>query len=324
MIVETCDRLHPLIRDEEMVLILGKQHLAEAEQFFIGRGISMLAEPVGRNTAPCIGLGAVYARYRDCHGPVAFLPADHFIGDPEAFLKSLEIAGDVAKDGGIATIGIVPNRPEIGYGYIKRGELRKENEEGKVYSVSQFVEKPDLETALAYLASGAYYWNGGIFIATPETILRETERQLPELYTGLLELERVMGTDAFEPAFRDVYGKIASVSFDYGVMENTNEPVYVVPSQCGWSDVGSWESLYELRSSERDDIGNLGEGETLLIDCEGTFASGRAGRTVACLGLKNCLVVDTEDSLLVADLNHSQDIRKVVDRLKEIGRDDLL
>ena len=138
---------------------------------------------------------------------MAFLPADHFIGDPEAFLKSLEIAGDVAKDGGIATIGIVPNRPETGYGYIKRGELRKENEEGKVYSVSQFVEKPDLETALAYLASGDYYWNGGIFIATPETILRETERQLPELYAGLLELERVMGTDAFEPAFQDVYGK---------------------------------------------------------------------------------------------------------------------
>jgi mannose-1-phosphate guanylyltransferase len=107
-------------------------------------------------------------------------------------------------------------------------------------------------------------------------------------------------------------------------MENTVEPVYVVPSQCGWSDVGSWESLYELRSSERDAGGNLGDGETLLIDCEGTFASGRAGRTVACLGLKDCLVVDTEDSLLVADLRHSQNIRKVVDLLKETGRDDLL
>ena len=324
MIVETCERLRPMIRDEDMVLILGKQHLADAEQLFKGRGIPMLAEPVGRNTAPCIGLGAVYAKYRNCKGPVAFLPADHFIGDPEAFLKSLQTAGDVAKAGGIATIGIVPNRPETGYGYIKRGNLHTEGEEGKVFKVSQFVEKPDLETAVTYLASGEYYWNGGIFIATPETILRETERQLPELYAGLLELEKVLGTDAFEPAFQEVYGNLASVSFDYGIMENTSEPVYVVPSQCGWSDVGSWESLYALRSSERDGTGNLGEGETLFIDCEGTFASGRAGRTVACLGLKDCLVVDTEDSLLVADLKHSQDIRKVVDQLKKTGRDDLL
>ena len=324
MIVETCDRLRPLIRDEEMVLILGKQHLAEAEQLFKGRGVSMLAEPVGRNTAPCIGLGAIYAKYRDCTGPVAFLPADHFIGDPEAFLKSLEIAGDVAKNGGIATIGIVPNRPETGYGYIKRGDPQGSDEEPTVFSVSQFVEKPDLETAVGYLASGEYYWNGGIFVANPETILRETERQLPELYEGLLELEKALGTDAFEPAFQKVYGNLASVSFDYGIMENTREPVYVIPSQCGWSDVGSWESLYELRSFERDGTGNLGDGKTLFIDCEGTFVSGSGGRTIACLGLKDCLVVDTEDSLLVADLKHSQGIRKVVDRLKKSGREDLL
>ena len=324
MIVETCGRLRPLVRDEEMVLILGKKHLAEAGHLFKGRGIHMLAEPVGRNTAPCIGLGAIYAKYRNCNGPVAFLPADHFIADPEAFLKSLQIAGDVAKAGGIVTIGIVPNRPETGYGYIKRGDPHGEDEGLQVFTVSQFVEKPDLKTAVAYLTSGDYYWNGGIFVATPETILRETERQLPELYGGLLELEKVLGTDEFEPAFQQVYQNLTPVSFDYGIMENMREPVYVVPSQCGWSDVGSWESLYELRSSEHDNRQNLGDGETLFIDCEGTFASERSGRIVACLGLKNCLVVDTEDSLLVADLTHSQNIRKVVDLLKETGRDDLL
>jgi len=324
MIVETCGRLRPIIRDEEMVLILGKKHLAEARQIFDGREISMLAEPVGRNTAPCIGLGAIYARYRNYNGPVAFLPADHFIGDPGAFLKSLQTGGDVAETGGIATIGIVPNRPETGYGYIKRGEPDGKSEDRQIFSVSQFVKKPDLETAVAYLASGDYYWNGGIFVATPETILKETKRQLPELYAGLLELEKVFGTDDFEPAFQEVYENLASVSFDYGIMENIQEPVYVIPSQCGWSDVGSWESLYELRSSEQDNDGNLGDGGNIFIDCEGTFASGRSGRMIACLGLKNCLVVDTEDSLLVADLKNSQDIRKVVDLLKETGRDDLL
>ncbi len=324
MIVETCDRLRPLIRDEEMVLILGREHLTEAEQLFKGRKTAVLAEPVGRNTAPCIGLGAVWARHKGHTGPVAFLPADHFIGDPKAFLKSLQIGGETAEGGGIATIGIVPNRPETGYGYIKRGDRQGADRESEVFTVSRFVEKPDLETATAYLTSGAYYWNGGIFIATPETILREVERQLPELHRGLLALEKAMGTDRFETAFQEVYQNLTSVSFDYGIMENTEEPVFVIPSQCGWSDVGSWESLYELRADEQDSGGNVGDGETLFIDCEGTFASGRGGRTVACLGLKNCLVVDTEDSVLVADLKHSQDIRKVVDLLKRTGRNDLL
>ncbi len=125
------------------------------------------------------------------------------------------------------------------------------------------------------------------------------------------------------PPFRRFTG-IWTVSFDYGIMENTLEPVYVIPSQCGWSDVGSWESLDELRLSEKDGKGNLGDEKTVFIDCEGTFVSGRGGRTVACLGLRDCLVVDTEDSLLVADLKHSQGIRKVVDLLKKSGRDDLL
>jgi len=324
MVVETCNRLQPLVRDDEMILVLGAEHLKEAKDLFKGRDVHLLAEPVGRNTAPCIGLGAIYARHLGCTGPVAFLPADHYIGNPSRFLEDLRAAGDIANRGGIVTLGIVPNRPETGYGYIRRGADSVKTGEITAYRVSQFVEKPDLETARQYLLSGEYYWNGGIFVARPETVLKETERQLPDLYQGLERLAGFLDSDSFESELNDVYGNLTGISFDYGIMEHTREAVYVVPSECGWSDVGSWTSLYELRSPEADAFNNVSEGETLLISCENSYVSGHGGRLVACLGLKNALIVDTTDALLVADLNRSQDIREVVEQLKQSGKDHLL
>ncbi|MBU1902775.1 MAG: NTP transferase domain-containing protein [Proteobacteria bacterium] len=324
MVVETCNRLSGLVSDEEIILVLGAEHLEEATDLFKGREIHMLAEPVGRNTAPCIGLGAIYAMHLGCNGAVAFLPADHFIANPSRFLKDLRMAGEIADAGGIVTLGIVPNRPETGYGYIRRGQGQIDVGGEPAYRVSKFVEKPDIEKARSYLTSGEYYWNGGIFVARPETILKEMAKQLPELYKGLQRLADVLGTERFGTELKDVYGALRGISFDYGIMENTREDVYVVPSECGWSDVGSWASLYELRTSERDRAQNLADGETLLIACENSFVSGNGGRLVACLGLKNILIVDTADAVLVADLNRSQDIREIVDRLKETGKDRLL
>ncbi|MCP4683085.1 MAG: nucleotidyl transferase [Desulfobacterales bacterium] len=324
MVVETCDRLKPIAREEEMILVLGREHLEHARAFFKGSGVHMLAEPIGRNTAPCIGLGAIYARHLGCKEAVAFLPADHFIGDPVSFLEALSAAGKLAESGGIVTLGIVPNRPETGYGYIRRDQGQVDTDGFTAYKVSEFVEKPDLEKARHYLTSGEYYWNGGIFVARPETILKQTEELLPELYRGLMRLEKSLGTEKFESEFKEVYNDIEAVSFDYGIMEKTREEVFVIPCECGWSDVGSWASLYELRSGEHDQDQNLSEGETILIDCEQTFVSARNGRMVTCLGLKNCLVVDTPESLLVTDLNRSQDIRKIIDELKNKGNEELL
>jgi mannose-1-phosphate guanylyltransferase len=324
MVVETCNRLHPVARDEEMILVLGQAHLDEASDLFAGRPVHMLAEPVGRNTAPCIGLGAIYARYLGCDGAVAFLPADHYIGDAPAFLKALSAAGKLAETGGIVTLGIVPSRPETGYGYIRSDQVRIDTEGLTAYGVSEFVEKPDMKTARVYLQAGGYYWNAGIFVATPNTILNETAKLLPDLYEGLLRLEKALGTNYFEDEFKAVYEEIEGISFDYGVMEPTQEKVYVVPCECGWSDVGSWASLYDLRFANCDEDQSVTEGETLLIDCEGGFVSARSGRLVACLGLTDFLVVDTPDALLVTSLNQSQDIRKIVDRLKAKGKDDLV
>ncbi len=323
MVVETCNRLSPLVPDNEMIIILGKDHEEEAEHLFKGREIHILAEPVGRNTAPCIGLGAVYAEHLGCKGAIAFLPADHYIRDEKSFLSALNMAARLAEKGGIVTLGIVPTRPETGYGYIKRDDARK-GQNGNYYAVSSFVEKPDFDTARKYLTHGGYYWNAGIFVSTPETILREMEIHLPHVYAGLMEIKESIGTDSFLHTFEKAYNRMESVSFDYGIMEKTEADVYVVPCECGWSDVGSWGALYEMRSSEYDENGNLVEGDALLIDCRKCFVSARGGRLVATLGLENCVVVDMPDSILVADLNRSQEIRKVVDNLKKNGKESLL
>ncbi len=324
MLVETCNRLGPLARDEEMILVLGREHLGEAKELFGNRDIHLVAEPVGRNTAPCMGLGALYAQYLGCREPVAFLPADHFISDPSAFVDGLLQAGRIAESGGIVTLGIVPTRPETGYGYIRRSEGIPDLKELSAYKVSAFVEKPDLEKAQAYLASGEYFWNAGIFVATPKTILNDIQHCLPDLYQGLNRLEKVLGTEDFEAGIEEVYGGLEAISFDYGIMEKTKSPVFVLPCECGWSDVGSWASLYEVREQDRDKQQNLTEGESLLVDCKQSFVSSRSGRLVTCLGLENCLIVDTPDALLVADLGKSQEIRKIVEHLKRTRKEELL
>jgi len=161
-------------------------------------------------------------------------------------------------------------------------------------------------------------------VATPDTILNEIEKFLPDLYEGLLRLERALGSESFEAEFKAVYEGLEGISFDYGIMEKTQEKVFVVPCECGWSDVGSWASLYDLRSEGSDADKNVTDGATLLVDCKENFISAGGGRLVTGLGLNNLLVVDTPDTLLVADLDRSQDIREIVDQLKKNKKEELL
>ncbi len=315
MVVETVNRLHQISSDDKTALVVASAHVEKTKSLFANRPVHILAEPAGRNTAPCMGLGALYAQHLDHNGPIAFLPADHFISDTEPFIKALKAAAELTKEGAIVTLGVVPVRPETGYGYIRRNNKAVKVAGITVYSVMEFVEKPDIERAVKYLSSGQYYWNAGIFVATASTILNEIKNCLPELYKGLMKLEPVMGTDRFETELKQVYNTIQGISFDIGVMEKTGADVYVVPLSCGWSDVGSWLSLYELRNSEHDEKGNLKEGDIVAIDCEKSFISSQGKRLVTCLGLSGCLVVDTDDAVLVADINRSQDIRKIVDCL---------
>ncbi|MGD8228008.1 MAG: mannose-1-phosphate guanylyltransferase, partial [Desulfobacteraceae bacterium] len=211
MVVETCNRLKPLAREEEMILVLGREHLKEAKELFGDQNVHILVEPAGRNTAPCIGLGAIYALHLGGAGPVAFLPADHYIRDSAAFVEGLRKAAKLAELGGIVTLGLVPTRPETGYGYIKGSEVHADFEDLPAYKVSAFVEKPNQHWAQKYLASGDYYWNAGIFVARPETILNEIKENLPDLYKGLTELKKVLGTDAFDKVMEEVYPPLDAI-----------------------------------------------------------------------------------------------------------------
>lgn len=324
MILETCNRLGPVAGDKEILVILGREHMKEAEACLKGREIGLLAEPVGRNTAPCIGLGAIYAEAQGHDGPVAFMPADHYISNVPSFLQSLEQAGRMAESGGLVTLGIIPTRPETGYGYIRRGAEIKGREGLPAYYVSAFVEKPDSDTARRYLQNGDYYWNAGIFVARASVILKEVRRYLPGLYEGLVRLKPSFGTPDFESIFEEVYQGIDSESFDYAVMEKTEESILVLPCECGWSDVGSWDSLYELKKAECDPEGNITEGDTFVFDSQGNYISSQGERFIACLGMKNCLIVDTPGALLVADLGRSQEVKKIVEHLKKENREKLL
>jgi len=324
MLVETCDRLGPLAHDEEMVLVLGREHLPQAHALFEGRNVHLVSEPVGRNTAPCIGLGALHAEHLGCRGPIAFLPADHFIGDVPAFLTALRKAAKIAESGAIVTLGIVPTRPETGYGYIRRSSARSDFSEIGAFRVDAFVEKPDLETAQRYLAGGEYFWNAGIFVASAVTILRALKQHLPDLHAGLMRLQGALGTTSYDREIETLYPALTSISFDYGVMEKTSDPLFVIPSECGWSDVGSWLSLHELRSRASAADRNVAAGDALLVDCRETLVSAQGERFVACLGLEKCLVVDTPEALLVADLQRSQEVKKIVEALKEARKEDLL
>jgi mannose-1-phosphate guanylyltransferase len=330
IIVETCRRIRPLSKEDEIIIITNKEHMSYAKELFHGTRIRIIAEPVGRNTAPCIGLGAVLANHMNIHDPISFLPADHYIGRPEVLISALREASRAVSSGGIATIGIMPDRAETGYGYIRRGDpvegLNQKKAHGDMASfyVDAFVEKPDLETATRYIESGMYYWNAGIFIATPGAILNQIERHLPNLFKALMRLQDALRKGTFEKELEEVYSLIEDVSFDYGIMEKADCPVYVIPCDCGWADVGSWQALYQLKAKEHDKDGNLTIGNSLLIDCKSTFINSSNGPFIACVGIKDCLIVHTEDAILIADINRSQDIKQVVEVLKKSGREELL
>lgn len=323
MILQTFERIRPIVGDEKTYIVVGRNHEEETRRVFSSTKVRVVVEPFGRNTAPCIGLAAVIIASEGLDDPVVILPADHFIARPEVFRRDILRAVEVASaEECIVTLGILPTRPETGYGYIERED--GEPEDPGVYRVKMFVEKPDFYTARRYLESGRFFWNAGIFVARPSFLLREFERYMPSFYKGLEKLKSHIGKSSFEDVLEEVYERVENISFDYAIMEKTREPVYVVPSDCGWSDVGSWYSLYELRAAEEaSKEGNIADGEGAFFHSSRCFVMNRSGRWIALLGLEGVLIVDTADALLVARLEDHQRVREITDFLKRKGMDHL-
>lgn len=314
MVAETVARFDGLVAPEDIWIVTSEQLVdAVAEALPQVPRDNLLAEPMGRNTAPCIGMAAVAIRDRlgRADEVMAVFPADHFIRDDARFRDTVARAADVAGDGAIVTLGIEPTHPETGYGYIQRGEVA---DDGSA-EATRFVEKPDRDTAMRYLRDGHYLWNAGIFVARVDALLAEFERQLPEL-NALLEPVAKALIDHDEGALAEAYAKMTPVSVDYGIMEGA-ERVRVVPAHFGWSDVGHWDALPEVAPT--DEQGNVAIGDVVAIDTRDSVLVGHDRRVLAVVGLDRIVVVDSEDALLVAPRDRVQEVRAIVESLK--GRD---
>jgi mannose-1-phosphate guanylyltransferase/mannose-6-phosphate isomerase len=271
----------------------------------------ILLEPVGRNTAPAIAAAALVASADGADPLLLVLPSDHLIGDPDAFLAALALARPAAQAGALVTFGIVPDAPETGFGYIKAAPG------DGVRSVERFVEKPDAATARAYVESGEYFWNSGMFLFRASRVIEELAATRPALLEHVRAAVAGARVDAdFLRLDRAAFAAAPSESIDYAVMEHTTRAA-VVPLSAQWSDVGSWSALWQV--SERDAEGNCFEGDVLAMGTRDTLAHAPR-RLVALLGVRDLVVVDTEDALLVAHRDGVQQVKDIVARLKAEGR----
>ncbi len=275
---------------------------------------AMVLEPVGRNTAPAIALAAQAAlgAARADDPLLLVLPADHVIRDVPAFQKAVRAALGPAGAGKLVTFGIVPSAPETGYGYIQRGARH-----GAAYAIARFVEKPDAARAEQFVASGEYYWNSGMFLFRARRYLEELERFAPEMARVCAEAFAAARSDLdFTRIARERFEACPADSIDYAVMEKTDDAV-VVPLDAGWSDIGSWAALHA--ACEADAHGNVARGDVICEDSEGCYLYAES-RLVSAVGLRNHVVVETKDAVLVAPKDRVQDVKKLVHRLKEAGR----
>lgn len=311
----TLERVSALQEQAPVVVVCNQEHrfmVAEQLRECTDAEARILLEPVGRNTAPAVAVGALEALQGSEEAILLVLPADHMIQDQDAFLAVVERGYKAAVAGNLVTFGIVPTRPETGYGYIKAQKI-----EGSARPVERFVEKPDLETAQSYIDSGEYFWNSGMFMFRADRYLLELEELEPEMLAACRA--------AYEGASRDLdfirldaeaFAASTSNSIDYAVMERTQHAV-VVPLDAGWSDVGSWDALQEV--SPADELGNVTIGDVLPDGSTNCYIRAES-RLVATVGLHNHVVVETPDAVLVADRDSVQDVKALVDKLKLNGR----
>jgi mannose-1-phosphate guanylyltransferase/mannose-6-phosphate isomerase len=275
---------------------------------------SILLEPVGRNTAPAIAVGALQALARDPQAILLVLPADHLIGDDEAFGDAVAKARPLAEQNWLVTFGIRPDRPETGFGYIRRGKPL----ESETFQVQQFVEKPKLEVAEGYVSSGEYDWNSGMFMFRASTYLDELGAHAPAMLAAARAAFDKANTDLdFIRLDSEAFASAPSDSIDYAVMEKTSRAA-VVPVACRWSDIGSWDALW--LAAEKDAQGNHLEGDVIALDTTGSLVRSHDRHLVATVGLENIVVVTTPDATLVARRDASQDVKKIVEALKAADR----
>lgn len=315
MIRETYKRISSFVKPENVFVITNKlqSELIKADLPELPKE-NIIAEPVGKNTAPCVAVSAKIINDKSKDSVIITLPADHLIENQKEFeLLFLKGAKFAFENEALLTFGITPTRPETGYGYIN---YDKSKEDKGVFRVKRFVEKPNLETAKEYLERGDYLWNSGMFIWRSDIILEEVKKYLPETHSLLTKLNKKNNEDIIE----EIYPKFKSVSVDYGIMEKSDR-VFVIEGNFGWSDVGSWESVYEL--STKDENGNALVGDVLTIDTKNSYVYSESNFT-ALIGVDDMVVINLGDSLLICNRKKAQLVKNVVDELTNRDRNELL
>lgn len=317
MIQNTVRRVSELIEPQNILVVTNKvQKAAVAKQLPSVPPENIIVEPLGRNTAPCIGLAALFIRRMDPNAVMVVLPADHIVQDEKEFRNILNLAINVADESGkLITVGIHPTRPETGYGYIQviddDGGTNPYFSRG-VFRVKTFAEKPNVTTAEQFIQSGDFLWNSGMFIWRVDTIMREIQKNLPEMYEELLKVEEAIDDEKYDHVVETAYRMIRNISIDYGVMEKAHE-VYVIKGNFGWSDVGSWDEVYRI--SGKDEDGNSITGKGYFQRTKNTLVYS-GDKFVATIGVEDLIIIATDNAVLVCKQGESQEVKEVVDYLR--------
>ncbi len=317
MIQKTVKRLGKIVEPEDVFVVTNAAYreIVETQLPQIPKE-NILSEPCARNTAPCIAYAAAVIKKKYDDAVMLVLPSDHLIGYVNIYHRALRKAIAAAEEGqNLVTIGITPTYPETGYGYINFGD-----EKGDAFEVERFVEKPDLATAKKYLASGDYLWNSGMFVWKVSSIMANIQKFMPEVYDGASRIGESFGTDDFEEVLIREFEAFPSESIDFGIMEKA-ENIYTIPGSFGWDDVGSWLAMERI--NETDDDKNFIEGDVIAVDSTRTTICG-GKRLIAAVGTRDLIIVDTDDVLLVCSKNSTQDVKKVISKLKGQERFELV
>jgi mannose-1-phosphate guanylyltransferase len=329
MLQQTVARLKPLISPERIWTVTNSEQAAAVrKQVPAAARKHVLIEPMGMNTAVAIGLAAIHLRHA-AHGDalMAVLPADHYIELAEKYREIVSAALEVARHPGrMVVLGIPPTRPETGFGYVERMNESIGTKGFPVFPVLRFTEKPEQKLALQYMATGNYHWNAGMFFWRVSTFLDNLKTFLPKTHDALETLSAFIGTRSYERKLRAIYPKLENISVDYAVLEPATrvegEPrVFVIPAEVGWSDIGSWAAVYQLLAKKAGENVLAGQGHTL--DAEGNFLWSPS-KFVAAIGVRDLVVVETPDALLICPRDRAQDVGKIVKWLEEQRRKDLL
>ena len=314
LLQKTLLRLEGSIPPERVWIVTGTEHqplvrahLSQLPNFANGT-VQIVTEPVGRNTAAAIGLAAVHLQHIDPEAIMLVLPADHWIEQDREFVSLVHKSLGWAEKGFLVTFGIVPSRPETGYGYIQRGQRGvRLSQESQAYQVERFVEKPPLALAKEYAASDSYYWNAGIFLWQAATIMQEITTYLPSLASALQEISLSFHSGNTAMTLGALYPHLQSISIDSGVLEKSSRLV-VVPADIGWSDIGEWTAIHRL--SSQDEQGNAVHGQTLVVESKNSFIYS-SHRPIAAIGLSNLVIVEAEDAVLVCAPEYIQEVKTI-------------